>query len=331
MSLAPSRTSESTRDVPRLTTTVPKEYVHRASLAEVFLTRCSRQSDTTFAVSGQWPRTHTFFQAAGSADYDPLLVAETFRQAGLFLAHAELGVPLGHHFVMRDLGFSAQLDQLHIGATPADIELNAVCTDITFRGGKATGFRMQLSIARDGIAVAAGGGDFTCISPAVYQRLRGNRPLRETTHTRDTPYRAIPPTSVGRTQPLDVVLSPTRTPQQWLLTPSLDHPVLYDHAGDHHPGMVLLEAARQAACALAGPPMSAPSAIATTFHRYAEIDEPCVIEAAPALPQEHHMTSIRVTGRQGGQPIFTSLLTAPPRHPCLQRLPSPRQDTQPIR
>ncbi|MFJ3659037.1 ScbA/BarX family gamma-butyrolactone biosynthesis protein [Streptomyces sp. NPDC090119] len=300
-----------TRDLPRLTTTVPKEYVHRASLAEVFLTRCSRLSDTTFTVSGQWPRTHTFFQAPGGAGYDPLLVAETFRQAGLFLAHTELGVPLGHHFVMWDLGFSAQLDQLHIGATPTDIELKAVCTDITLRGGRATGFRMRLSITRDGIAIAVGGGHFTCVSPAVYRRLRGSQPRCAATRLPDTPHQAPPPGAVGRTKPLDVVLSPTRTPGQWLLTPSLDHPVLYDHTGDHHPGMVLLEAARQAACALAGPAMSTPCAVSTTFHRYAEIDEPCIVEAAPATPPEHSTMSIQVTGHQAGQRIFTTLLTAP--------------------
>ncbi|MGI5377650.1 ScbA/BarX family gamma-butyrolactone biosynthesis protein [Streptomyces sp. CA-251387] len=300
-----------TPDVPGLTTTVPKEYVHRASLAEVFLTGCARQSDTHFSLSGQWPRAHTFFQAADGSSHDPLLTAETFRQAGLLLAHAELGVPLGHHFVMWDLGFSAELDQLHIGSTPTDVELSAVCTDIAFRGGKATGFRMELSIRRDGKAVGAGGGRFTCISPAVYRRLRGSRLDCDMSSRRGLPRPTMPAATVGRARPEDVVLSPTEQPNRWLLTPDPDHPVLFDHTGDHYPGMVLLEAARQAACALVMPYTITPSAISTVFHRYAEIDEACTIEATPAASQERDLGTIEVTGHQAGQPVFRSLLTGP--------------------
>src|SRR5690349_14107193 len=94
MQLASLQAKELAPDLPRLTTTVPKEYVHRACLAEVFLTGCTKQGETQFALSGQWPRAHTFFQSFDGTGHDPLLTAETFRQAGLFLAHAELGVPL---------------------------------------------------------------------------------------------------------------------------------------------------------------------------------------------------------------------------------------------
>jgi hypothetical protein len=47
--------------LPRLTTTVPKEYVHRACLAEVFLTGCTSEGDQRFSLTGQWPRAHTLF------------------------------------------------------------------------------------------------------------------------------------------------------------------------------------------------------------------------------------------------------------------------------
>ncbi|MFF7734906.1 ScbA/BarX family gamma-butyrolactone biosynthesis protein [Streptomyces sp. NPDC007984] len=298
-------------DVSGLTTTVPKEYVHRASLAEVFLTRCTRQSESHFALLGQWPRAHTFFQAAGGGRHDPLLTAETFRQAGLFLAHAELGVPLGHHFVMSDLWFSTEPDRLRIGSAPTDIELSAVCTDVTLRGGRAGGFRMELSIRRDGTVVAVGGGRFTCVSSAVYRRLRGDRLGCDLNGRRGLPRATMPPATVGRDRPEDVVLSPTDRPNRWLLEPDPDHPVLFDHEGDHYPGMVLLEAARQAACGLMRPYTITPSAISTVFHRYAEFDEACVIEATPADSQEPGLIAVEVTGHQEGRQIFTSLLTGP--------------------
>ncbi|MFF4364351.1 ScbA/BarX family gamma-butyrolactone biosynthesis protein [Streptomyces sp. NPDC001604] len=311
MQPAPPKPHEPAPALPRLTTTVPREYVHRACLAEVFLTGCTQQSETRFALSGQWPRAHTFFQSADGTAHDPLLTAETFRQAGLFLAHAELGVPLGHHFVMWELAFTTDPDRLHIGPRPTDIELTATCTDITRRAGRATGFRMELSIRRDGQAIAAGGGRFTVITPAVYHRLRGTHPTPDTSTLRQIPRETMPPTAVGRARNTDVVLSPTDTPHRWLLTPDPTHPVLFDHTGDHHPGMVLLEAARQAACALVTPMTVTPSAITTAFHRYAELDQPCHIEATLAPTQEHHQVTVNVTGHQNGALVFTSQLTGP--------------------
>lgn len=39
---------------PRLTSTVAKEYVHRACHAEVFITGSEQLTDTAFAVTAQW-------------------------------------------------------------------------------------------------------------------------------------------------------------------------------------------------------------------------------------------------------------------------------------
>lgn len=314
MTLSPIPSTEPAAPLPRLTTTVPKEYVHRASLAEVFLTGCTKQSGTRFELTGQWPRAHTFFQSADGKDHDPLLAAETFRQAGLFLAHSELGVPLGHHFVMWDLTFSTQPRHLRVGPAPTDIELTAVCTDVKRRGSRTSGFRMQLSLRRKNKLVALGGGRFTCVPPAVYRRMRGTRleqsRLHQASATRPQPkHDVLPPSAVGRLRTSDVVLSPTSRPDQWLLNPDPGHPVLFDHSGDHLPGMVLLEAARQAACRHAGPDAVTPSAMSTEFHRYAELDEPCWIEAAPVPSQGRAGTAVQVTGRQGPHRVFTSTVT----------------------
>ncbi|MGV2917769.1 AfsA-related hotdog domain-containing protein, partial [Streptomyces alfalfae] len=70
------------QDLPRLTTTVPREYVHRAGHAEVFLTGCRRLEGDRFALTGQWPRAHTFFTDADGTRHDPTQAAETIRQVG---------------------------------------------------------------------------------------------------------------------------------------------------------------------------------------------------------------------------------------------------------
>lgn len=293
---------------PRLTTTVPREYVHRASLAEVFLTACTQQDGTRFELTGQWPRAHTFFQSADGREHDPLLVAETFRQTGLFLAHAELGVPLGHHFVMRDLTFAVQLHRLSVGLTPTDITLTAVCSEINRRGRTTSGFRMDLTLRRDGVVLATGGGQFTCVAPAVYRRLRG--PVADRS-TAEPSVRAHERSAAGRLGPSDVVLSSTARPNRWLLTPDPCHPVLFDHAGDHLPGMVLLEAARQAATRCHAVHPMRPAAISTTFDRYAELDSPCWIEVTPLPTRERAFAAVRVTGRQENREVFSSVVSGP--------------------
>ncbi|MCZ0971672.1 AfsA-related hotdog domain-containing protein [Streptomyces albulus] len=59
------------------------------------------------------------------------------------------------------------------------------------------------------------------------------------------------------------------------------HPVLFDHPVDHVPGMLMVEAARQAARAVA-PHWSLPVALDCSFARYAELDAPCWVGARAA-------------------------------------------------
>jgi hypothetical protein len=280
-------------------------------VAEVFLTSATRQSDTCFELTAQWPRAHTFFQSADGRNHDPLLAAETFRQAGLLLAHSELGVPLGHKFVMQDLTFSARLPHLRIGSGPTDVHLTARCPEVIRRGRTPSGFRMELTIRRDGPAVAVGGGRFTCVSPAVYRKLRGPQLDRPHTVRPRAARNTLPPSAVGRARPGDVVLAPTPLPNTWLLAPDPDHPILFEHGGDHVPGMVLLEAARQAACNCVAPGTMRPSAMSTAFHRYTELDQPCWIEATLAPSGTPDVVTVEVTGRQGGEEVFSTTVTGP--------------------
>ncbi|MFJ3927877.1 ScbA/BarX family gamma-butyrolactone biosynthesis protein [Streptomyces sp. NPDC090022] len=289
-------------EAPRLTTTVPKEYVHRSSLAEVFLTGCDRIDDDTFYLTGQWPRAHTFFTSADGTSHDPVQAGETIRQVGLYLCHAVYGVPLGHNVLLWSLDFDSRPDRLLIGRSPSDLEMIATCTDFSWRGNRFSGF-LEVEIRRSGELAATGTARFTCVAPATYRRLRGTR--GGTGSTRPLERRApIPAAAAGRLLPFDVVLAAADRPGRWLLNPDLEHPILFEHANDHHPGMVLVEAARQAACGLRPPGSFRPTALATEFLHYAELDTPCWIEATAAAPGQ-----IEVTGHQEGRTIFRSTVT----------------------
>ncbi|MFF3420051.1 AfsA-related hotdog domain-containing protein [Streptomyces sp. NPDC002698] len=374
------------RDLPRLTTTVPKEYVHRASLAEVFLSSCTPRAPLAYTLTGQWPRAHTYFTGPDPSSHDPLQVAETIRQAGILLAHTELGVPLGHHFVLWALSYTTDPAGLRIHNRPTDFTIQARCTELLQRRTTINRATIEMTLHRDHTPIAHGAVTFSTISPAVYTRLRGTTTPRTGTNTSTgasagtgcagasagcagasagagctgtgagtgcagtgagctgvsagctgasagmgcagagagcagtgtgvgagcagaTP--PMTPASVNRRSPTDVVLTPTSHPRRWLLTPNLDHPVLFDHTGDHIPGMVLLEAARQAAHATANTPAFTPTHTTTTFTRYTEFDHPCTIEVTHTQPDNNTTTTIHITGHQQNHTVFNTTITGP--------------------
>ncbi|AQS65697.1 ScbA/BarX family gamma-butyrolactone biosynthesis protein [Streptomyces pactum] len=295
-----------------LTTTVPRELVHRAAVAEVMLTDWKRLDDTHFAMAAQWPRSHSFFTPVG-VHHDPLIAAETIRQIGALLAHAEFGVPFGHQFLMEELTLTVRPEQVRTGRAPAALDLDVTCTEVRTRGRRLSGLRYETTILREGRPAATGQISFTALAPAVYRRLRpehvfsaGHRPIPLTA--------PVAPQSVGRLSPADVVLSPTGDPDRWQLRVDTRHPVLFDHQVDHVPGMVLLEAARQAATAVLHRPSLLPAGLTCAFTKYAELDLPCLIDAlhlprtAPGDPD-----TVLVTGHQDGHPVFSATVTAAPQ------------------
>ncbi|MEU9397949.1 ScbA/BarX family gamma-butyrolactone biosynthesis protein [Streptomyces sp. NPDC048324] len=296
----------------RLTSTVPKELVHRASIAEVLLTDWARSSAHHFVLAAQWPRGHSFYTPIDGC-HDPLIAAETIRQAGLLLAHTEYHVPLGHHFLLHHLDVSTRPAHMRMTATPATLELHVHVHDIKERRGEVTGLRIDVAIHRDGHLAATGGGTLTCIAPRIHQRLRG---MQNPDTLPVLPLTAPePPQKVGRTSPTDVVLSPLPEPHHWQLRIDTRHPTLFDHPLDHAPGMLLIEAARQATTATLGHPTH-PHTITTHFHHYVELHTPCTIKARPTNGTIPHgdTRSILVTAQQNGADVFHCTLTTTPPH-----------------
>ncbi|MGW1216643.1 ScbA/BarX family gamma-butyrolactone biosynthesis protein [Streptomyces sp. NPDC002499] len=292
-----------------LTTTVPKELVHRVSVSEVLLTGWERRADDRFALTAQWPRGHSFFTSIDGC-HDPLIAVETVRQAGILLAHAEYRIPQGHHFLVNDLGVAVRPRHLRVEQTPASLDLDVRCVDVKERGGAVTGFRIEVDIHRDGSLAATGSGTLTSVAPRVYERLRaarGGDPAQVLPLTAP-----VSPQTVGRMSPMDVVLSPAGGEGTWQLRVDTRHPALFDHAVDHVPGMLLLEAARQAAVATAGP-AGLPLEIAGEFLRYVELNAPCMIEAHPAGTRPDGTRTVLVSARQDTATVFRCTVTlAPP-------------------
>ncbi|MCJ1680086.1 gamma-butyrolactone biosynthesis enzyme [Streptomyces sp. APSN-46.1] len=294
---------------PLLTTTVPRGYVHRASVAEVLLTgwdtdtEASADASDAFVVRAQWPRSHALFTPA-HGHQDPLLLIESIRQAGTLLTHTEYGVPFGHQFLMWDMFFDATPAAFATSSTPTDVELHTTCHDIVRRGRSISGMRYDVTVRRDGLPVATGGARFSCTSPAVHRRLRGERP---TTTGRALPA-PVDPADVGHTNREHVVLAPPvpARANRWELRVDTDHAVFFDHPIDHVPGMLLIEAARQAARAATRQPDALLVGLESNFIRYAELDAPCWIEAHVERAETAEELRVHVRGTQEGEQVFTS-------------------------
>ncbi|MEU8580513.1 ScbA/BarX family gamma-butyrolactone biosynthesis protein [Streptomyces abikoensis] len=296
--------------LPRLTTTVPREYVHRAAVAEVLLTGWRKVEANRFRVWAQWPRGHSFFSPLRGVQHDPMLVAETVRQIGSLLAHAEFDVPLGFQFLMWHLDYSLRPRHTALESTPAELVLDVECSEIRRKGRSFGGMRYDVVIRRDGAVAATGSASYTCTSPEVYRRLRGDR-IPGTPPVLGAPVR---PRRVGRRSPFDVVLAEEDSPgaARWRLRADGRHPVLFDHPVDHVPGMVLLEAARQAAAVLSPDPVILPTELTSSFHRYAELDSPIWIEATreTAAGGRNGPATTVVRGHQDDELLFTCALTS---------------------
>lgn len=292
-----------------------RQLVHRTDPLDVFPTGLTRLTDTQFSVAAHWPRSHRFFAPVGSHQ-DPLLIAETMRQTTMLIAHAQFGVPVGDAFVMWELRYTSASERLELNEDPWDITVDVSCSRIRRRGRSLGSMHIELLLHRRGTVLATGGGRISCTSAAAYQRLRGHRSAVLGTPIPLLP--AVAPRTVGRTSENDVVLSPGTAPGTWLLRLDTRHPTLFGRPNDHVPGILLLEAARQAAHAATGSAFL-PTAMQADFLQYVELDRPCRIEAT-ALPADGDdplaPAGVFIRAVQDGEPAFTCTLRSPELHPA---------------
>ena len=287
--------------------TVNRALVHRSALSEVLLTDWHSVGSHDFLLGAQWPRGHSFYLPIGGRWFDPLLMAETVRQAGLLIAHGAFGVPLDSQFLLEDLNYYVDPAGLAHDGAPANLSLMLACSDVRTRRSTIAGMRVRVHVLRDGSPLGVGDGLFSCTSASVYRRLRGDRIGAKPPAEQWLP-QPIRPRLVGRDRLADVVLAPLDTPGAWAVRAHPDHPVLFDHHVDHLPGMTLVEAMRQAACLVTSCPQLLVTGLDVRFTRYVEFDRPCVVRAEARRARQER-TRVNVVVEQDGEPAATGTLT----------------------
>ncbi|MFF7166663.1 ScbA/BarX family gamma-butyrolactone biosynthesis protein [Streptomyces sp. NPDC008086] len=273
-------------------------YTHLKHDDAVLIDSWQRVSENSFTLRLHWPA------APPGQPYDPRLLTQTIRQSGLAIAHAEYGVPLEHQTLLNWLDLTVSPDFRVPDTTSATL-----LVDLTVAPGKsarraAHAMHMDIRTAPDAAPAVRADTEFCWISPAAYRRVRGDH---LTVDWGGWPLPApVEPELVGRDHVVDVVLAPTAVPHRWQLRNDTGNALLFDHPVDHVPGLVLWEAAEQAARALFAPSVSLPVSFAITYLRYVEFDLPCFIEARVLRPQGQGRFAVRVTGTQAGAPAFTA-------------------------
>ncbi|MFJ8861123.1 ScbA/BarX family gamma-butyrolactone biosynthesis protein [Streptomyces sp. NPDC102451] len=283
---------------------VPKEYVHLGRADMVFLTAWRSLEDGEFSLSARWPA------PAEDLPYDPRVLTQTIRQSGLVIAHAAYGVPLSDQTLLHYFDFTVAAGFTVPPGRPCDLAVEVSVTEPKKRGRTVSSLGMDVRVLQGDSLVARADSEFGWISPRAYLRLRGEHLAVD--------WNAWPlpapddPRTVRRPAPSDVVLAPGERPLHWQLRNDVENVVLYDHPVDHVPGLVLMEAAHQAANAALYPASFEPTTVTSSFEQYTEFDRPCWIEAEvlPAGPGE---TSVLVTATQDGKTVFRGRLSGPCR------------------
>ncbi|MER5431820.1 ScbA/BarX family gamma-butyrolactone biosynthesis protein [Streptomyces sp. NPDC002588] len=279
---------------------VDRTLVHRARLDDVIPTQITRHDDTHFTVSTRWPSAHRLFAADGR--YTASLVLESIRQTTLLVSHAELGVPLRHHFVMWELCHQLDAALLTRATVPTGVTLDVHVIGLRRRGAVPSNIDMNMIIRAGDRPVGSGSIRFNITSPAAYARIRGAMTTSDAPEVAATLPEPVDPPTVRRTR-ADVVLAPAGGPGRWQLRADPANDLFFDRVNDHIPAMVLVEAAQQAANLLVPSGGFTPSSSEMKFSRYVEFGVPSWIEAH-TFTAEDGTTSVSVTGHQDEQLAF---------------------------
>jgi 2-oxo-3-(phosphooxy)propyl 3-oxoalkanoate synthase len=230
--------------------TVPRELVHRASVAEVFVTSLVEHGGQ-IAVGVQLPRSHAFYGEGDNGHHDPVAFVEAGRQACLAVAHQCFRVPVDARFVLRRFELRVH-DPAGLAVTdaPCDATLHCQVVRRFSHDGHLCGLHLRHRFEIDGRHALTADFAFSWVREHEWAAVRGSIEPLPTAPPRDR----CPAAVVGRSCARNVVIGPPDFDGAFAraaVVVDTGHPTLFDHPVDHAPGMVLVEAVRQLATACA--------------------------------------------------------------------------------
>ncbi|MFF9849614.1 ScbA/BarX family gamma-butyrolactone biosynthesis protein [Streptomyces litmocidini] len=288
--------------------TISRRFVHRASVTEVFLTDAAVAGVDRFLVGAQLPRNHALYRPETTGQCDFMLLVETVRQAGIFLSHRYHDVPLGHHFIFKALSLRiSDPAALRVGCGPLAVVLDVkVVTPAGGRNPRRFDARFDMVVEVDGRECARASAGVVVIDGVRYGRLRQRGrvaeapPVEPGTPAYGTAASADDDRYVLRPVPAAEERARPAGAREWRLHVDPTHPGYFEHPSDHVPGMLLLEAFRQAAREMTGG--AALTSLDADFAVFGELAEAVAVEAAPTEDGR-----VRLSATQGGRVLATAV------------------------
>ena len=216
-------------------------------------------------------------------------MAETLRQAVIFLSHL-CGVPLTYRFLMPFMSISVEaaiLDPL----VPAQVAVELDVKDMKLNRGQLSALTVSARFVVDGDPVGDGTAVARMVDPATYERFRGSVPTGLPAAREDL----LACADVGHATQRNVMLGRSPRPFVWPLRVDPSHPIFFDHPLDHVPGMLLVEAARQAVRAASSRPDADFALFEADFMKLVEFSYPVdVVVNQPESNFAQGLTRVRL-------------------------------------
>ncbi len=279
---------------PRFEATIPRVLAHKRAVEEMFLTDVvivDRRFERILACA-QLPRSHALHNEVENDIHDLLLILEIGRQGMTIYGHLLLDVKKETAFVMSGLRIEVtDLEALRQGDGPAELVLDVPSANERRNSrGRVRGYTLNGTGEIDGRRAIEMTGEALLIPTTLYERARSVR-IEEGIEAAPAPD-PVDPVRVGRRSSRNVVVgsavhSGGELSCTLIVAPT--HPSFFDHPLDHAPGMLMLEAARQAALLYVGelgwsPTETVLDACEAHFTQYAALSPPASCRVGASEP-----------------------------------------------
>lgn len=154
---------------------------------------------------------------------------------------------------MHDVGFRLEPEvEPRAIRSATNVTVSVECENVVLRGDQLRSMTVMLAMSADGTHFATGSGSLSWLPERTFDALRARNGARPTA---DDPAAAMlgsvatPAASRYRALSDALLVAEDPLPDRRRVLIPIDHPVYFDHPLDHAPGMLLIDAAWQAASA----------------------------------------------------------------------------------
>lgn len=280
-----------------------REFVHRLAPSQVLLTEVRPTGPDEFRVVARWPRAEAAEGRGAFAGHEPLMVAETLRQLGVYLPLRFYGVHADYRLLIEELRLSLEPDDASPDRSSGTEIVCTVHADRIGRPGAAKStssasaqsapravdaaraepprnFGLRVTLAARGRDFARADGIARILSPVAYRAVRNY--WRSKPAAAQLPMTAVDPERVGVRRTEDVLVALDSDGAVRIAPADAHHPFYHDHPSDHVTGMILVGAVHQAAALQTNEPNLRLRSCSLRALRFTEPAPAATVEIGPA-------------------------------------------------